>query len=420
MASIQSVCGEASRVSADESPARPARTSLALPASWQPAVRTGLRFWAISRVAFLTYGLVLAALIPAVRSKNSSNPAMWPVTLYAHYDTGHFLRLAAFGYPLKPFRLPLMTGDNDHAFFPGYPIGARLLADALTGDKAGPPGYLVALAALAWAGAAVAAVLIWRLAADETDARIADRAVVILLAGPYAFFLVASYSEGVFLAFALAAWLAGRRDRWWLAGVMAAGAAIVRINGLFLAAGLAVMFVLAARAAGRRIVRAEALALTLPLLATASYFGWMRATTGRWTTWFEVQERGWARTTTWPWTTFVHSADRLLTVEPWPVRYQDWLEMVFAALLVLGVVVLVRRRRWPEVVYVGLTAGSLLTSSYYVSIPRSMLVCFPLIVIAAEWTRRSSRRWLVAACVTVGLAMLVFNTSTFLFNQWTG
>ena len=231
---------------------------------------------------------------------------------------------------------------------------------------------------------------------------------------------MASYSEGVFLAFALAAWLAGRRDRWWLAGLMAAGAAIVRINGLFLTAGLVVMLVLAARATGRRIVRAEAFALTLPVLATAGYFGWMRATTGRWTTWFEVQERGWARTTTWPWTTFVHSAKRLLTVEPWPVRYQDWLEMVFAALLVLGVVVLFRRRRWPEVVYVGLTAGSLLTSSYYVSIPRSMLVCFPLIVLAAEWTSRSARRWLVAACVTVGVALLVLNTSTFLFNQWSG
>jgi hypothetical protein len=62
----------------------------------------------------------------------------------------------------------------------------------------------------------------------------------------------------------------------------------------------------------------------------------------------------------------------------------------------------------------------LLTSSYYVSIPRSMLVCFPLIVIAAEWTRRSAHRWLVAACVTFGVALLVVNTTTLLFDQWSG
>ena len=94
--------------------------------------------------------------------------------------------------------------------------------------------------------------------------------------------------------------------------------------------------------------------------------------------------------------------------------------MVFAGLLVLGVVVFFRRRRWPESVYVGLTAGSLLTSSYYVSIPRSLLVCFPLLVLAAEWTSRSPRRWLVAACVAVGGALLVVNTTTFLLNQWSG
>jgi hypothetical protein len=49
-----------------------------------------------------------------------------------------------------------------------------------------------------------------------------------------------------------------------------------------------------------------------------------------------------------------------------------------------------------------------------------MLVCFPLLVIAAEWTRRSAHRWLVAACVTVGVAMLVVNTTTLLFDQWSG
>lgn len=396
------------------------RVADAAPAGWRPAIRVGLRLWAVSRLAFLGYGFVLAAVFRAARPPIVPDLAMWPVTLFARYDTGHFLQIATFGYPVAPFRPPLMIGDNDDAFLPGYPIGARWLADVLTGGSPGRTAFLVSLAVLAWLGAAASAILIWRLAADDTDRPTADRTVLILLAGPYAVFLMTSYSEGLFLAFALAAWLAARRDRWWLAGLMAAGAAIVRINGLFLVAGLAVMFVLAARASGRRIVRAEVLSLALPLLATAGYFGWMRATTGRWTTWFEVQERGWARSTTWPWTTFVHSAKRLLTVEPWPVRYQDWLEMVFAGLLVLGVVVLARRRRWPEFTYVGLTALSLLTSSYYVSIPRSMLVCFPLIVLAAEWTRRSRRRGLVAACVVVSAALLVFNTTTLLFDQWTG
>jgi hypothetical protein len=407
-------------VSTQPESAWPRPTALAGTTGWRSALRFGLRAWAVSRVAFLAYGIGLAAVVPAARPPITSSVALWPVALYARYDSGHFLHIATFGYPLVPFRPPIMTGDNDHAFLPGYPIGARWLAEVLTGDAAGRGGYLVGLAVLAWLGAAAAAVLIWRLAADETDPPTADRTVLILLAGPYAVFLMASYSEGVFLALALAAWLAARRDRWWLAGVLAAGAAIVRINGLFLVAGLAVMFFLAARAAGRRVARLDALSLALPVLATAAFFGWMRATTGRWTTWFQVQDRGWARSTTWPWTTLERSAKRLLTVDPWPVRYQDWLEMVFAGLLVLGVVGLIRRRRWPEATYVGLTAASLLTSTYYVSIPRSLLVCFPLLILAAQWSRSTPRRRLVVACGVAGVVLLVVNTTTLLLDQWSG
>ena len=53
-------------MSADQPPVRPALTALALPPSWRPAVRTGLRFWAISRVAFLAYGLVTLTLLPTL------------------------------------------------------------------------------------------------------------------------------------------------------------------------------------------------------------------------------------------------------------------------------------------------------------------------------------------------------------------
>ena len=225
--------------------------------------------------------------------------------------------------------------------------------------------------------------------------------------------------KGVFLAFALAAWLAGRRDRWWLAGLMTAGAAIVRINGLFLAAGLAVMFVLAARAAGRRIIRADALALTLPVLATAGYFGWMRATTGRWTTWFEVQERGWARTTTWPWTTLVHSANgcsrsnlgRCATRTGW-----RWFSRAARAR---------RRGAFPSA---SLARVGLRRTHGRVAADQLLLRLDPSLdarVLPAHRHRRrmdpsSPHRWLVACCTTAGVAMLVFNTTTFLFDQWSG
>ena len=55
-------------------------------------------------------------------------------------------------------------------------------------------------------------------------------------------YLAAGYSECLFAAFAFSAWLAARRDRWVLAVVLAAGASAVRVNGLFLAAAIALEF----------------------------------------------------------------------------------------------------------------------------------------------------------------------------------
>ncbi len=57
-----------------------------------------------------------------------------------------------------------------------------------------------------------------------------------------AVFLAAPYAEALFAALAFWAWLLARRGAWVWAGLLAAGATLVRVNGLFLAIGLVVLF----------------------------------------------------------------------------------------------------------------------------------------------------------------------------------
>jgi hypothetical protein len=85
--------------------------------------------------------------------------------------------------------------------------------------------------------------------------------------------------------------------------------------------------------------------------------------------------------------------------------------------LVAAVVVLARRRQWAEFTYVGLTAASLLTSTYYLSVPRTLLVCFPLIMLVARWPL--GRIWQRGA-IAIGVSLLAVNTTTFLTGHWTG
>ncbi len=102
------------------------------------------------------------------------------------------------------------------------------------------------------------------------------------------------------------------------------------------------------------------------------------------------------------------------------------MELVFATLMVAGGWILFKLQRWPELTYVGLTAVSLLTSTVYLSIPRSVLLCFPLLVLTGQWLRRSlatpgsDERALARLVIGGGVALAAVNTATFVSQQWTG
>jgi hypothetical protein len=70
------------------------------------------------------------------------------------------------------------------------------------------------------------------------------------------------------------------------------------------------------------------------------------------------------------------------------------MEIVAAVLSVCVLVWLAALRRWSEAVYVGAQAAAPLTSSYYLSIPRSLLLCFPSWLLMAKVTTR--RSWVMA------------------------
>jgi Gpi18-like mannosyltransferase len=380
---------------------------------WGPAIRVGLSIWLLSRVVFLVGGFLITLIFGSARGKDAGLPvAVWPFRLYSNFDAGHFLRVAHYGYYPPPGRqLQVVSAP----FLPGYPFTGRWVAQLLGFGTLTPAGLYTGLALVAWAGSAAAAVLIWRLAAEQADERTATWAAAILLLGPYSPFLMASYSEGPFLALALGAWLAARHDRWWLAGILAAGAALVRVNAIFLVAGLIVMYVLARR--GRRV---DAGGLLLAPLASFGYIAWLHSRTGSWTTWFLAQRIGWKRTTVTPWTALYNSVHRAVLDHDPAVRFQAWMELLFAVLMLATVVLLARRRLWPEFTYVGLTAASLLSSTYYLSVPRSMLLCFPAVILLAHQPSSVAWRRLWWTGGVAGAALLVVNTTTFLTNNWTG
>ncbi|SOD72777.1 Gpi18-like mannosyltransferase [Jatrophihabitans sp. GAS493] len=381
--------------------------------SWSQAIRVGIGLWFVSWCAYLLFATVVTAIAPSPRLDRGPTYG-WIFRVFAHWDSGHFWRVAAHGY------LSRGRHDVNVAFFPGYPLAGRYLATLLGLGHTTLGDYQIALALIAWSGAAVASVLLYKLAAESLGARVATVSVIVLLAGPYSHFLMASYSEAPFLAFALAAWLAARHQAWIWAGIWCALATFMRVNGIFLLAGIVVMYVLAARASQEPLVQRRAAGLLLPLGALLIYFGWIRAATGSWGGWFIAQRKGWDRYTTWPWRTLHKTLENLQLATSRVGDYQTTMELLFAGLLIAALVLFARRGRWPEFTYVGLTALSLMTSSFYQSVPRSTVLAFPIVIMIARWLVTSRHRVLVWGVCATSTLLLVINTATFVRGYWAG
>jgi hypothetical protein len=260
-------------------------------ARWRPR-RTdliALGLWGGSRLVMLVISLAALAAQPGTSWLN----------LWQRWDWDRYLTIAQYGYTSG--KGPAYD-TNIVAFFPGYP-GLLRAVDLVVRNWV-VAGLLISLVA-----GAVACVALARLTEYEWRARqqsgspgwVVATAVLVLVTAPAAVFLAAGYTESLFLAMAIPAWLAARRRQWLLAGVLTALACTVRIDGAFEAAALAVMFLLS-RPRARDWARSPALAL--PLVAVGAYFAYLKDITGDWLGWFHAEASGWSRRLTNPVTAF--------------------------------------------------------------------------------------------------------------------
>jgi Mannosyltransferase (PIG-V) len=486
-------------------PASPSGTADTRPGPEPPAAADGrgpwwrlgctdllaLGVWGASRVVMLAISLAVLA---------SRSGTSW-LNLWQRWDWDRYLTIAEYGYTSG--KGPAYDSDIV-AFFPGYPAVLRLVHFVVRNWVVS--GLLISLIAGAVACVALARLTAfeWRARGERgsgTPGRAAVIAVLLLVCAPAAVFLTAGYTESLFLALGIPAWLAARQRRWVLAGVLTALACAVRIDGVFEAAGIGVMFLL-----GRPKAKdwARAPALLLPLAAVGGYFAYLDDIKGSWRAWFTAEAQGWSRRLTNPVTAFRNSWDnafgsgglagagrfgrgggapggrrfgtgrggvgrggfggtggggrpggagaqngfgpgaasggagggpgggsggpaagrfggspvgRLGGVGPfdaWPFRLD--ILVVLAGLAFMGWAVF--RRRWAELVYVGIAVVSLATSTYYMSVAREALLWWPLFIALAIWLSR--RRWLAGVSLMVSGAMMVGISWLFLTGSWAG
>jgi len=353
-----------------------------------------------------------------------SGPLAELVSYWQRWDALWYQHIAENGYA---------AGNGTTAFYPLYPLLARITSTLFPGNTV--LGLLVVSAA-AFVGATT---LLWRLVrmeakgglprpwalpfrvTERTQLMLAALTVLLIVLFPASFFLLAPYTESLFLLLAVASLLLVRTGRPWLAGAVGLLAGLTRTQGVFLALPIAYEHLRERRSwdwirgRGGRPPRLALLAALLPLggivlftLYQAVMLGEQRSGLDTLAIWGYKLALPWdALGASW---TYITGGVRNLNAKAVEV-------FNLVCLLGAAVIAVIGARRLPGAytLYALPSLGLLFFRSMYfsplMSVGRYVLVVFPCFMVAASWLTPHPR---MAAAILVVSALLELA----LFQYW--
>jgi hypothetical protein len=401
------------------------RGSEALRAAWGVFWTTRAAVLVVAVFAALSFGPAMGGLAERNAKKfdepELTRPLAEPLlSPLARWDAAWYLRIAESGYG---------GSDVRAAFLPLYPLLVRAVASPF---GASPEALLVAAYAVALAAFLGALVLLHRLVSLELGRPLAQPVLLLLAVFPAAVFFGAPYSESLFLLLAVGAFYAARTGRWAWAGVAVAGAAATRSAGVLLLLPLAMLWWSSQPRRAR-----DAAWLMLGPLGLAAYAAFLGLSEGDAWRFLDVQD-AWSRELTVPlagaWDGLgaaVDGARQLLSGQRGVVYFEQAAGdpyriaainlMLFGSLLFAVAACVGCLRRLPMAYGVWVAASLVLPLTFPVkpqplmSLPRFLVVLFPIFMWLAVWSeeRRATAR--VAAVSALGLGLF---TAQFASWHW--
>jgi|GEM_PF-245693 len=381
----------------------------------------------------------------------------------ARWDSSWYLVIAHYGF--RP-DLGQFTASRA-AFFPLYPIGIDALS--AVGIPAVLGGVLISLAALALALYGIHRLTTLELArarrvVSRAHSRDVARLAVLLTAfGPMAFFLSAIYSESLYLALSIGVFYAARNGRFAIACILGALAGATRSAGLLLLLPVVILYLygpredrapdftgfapravprvrrLAASLAPRYRVRRDVLWLALFPAGLLLFMAYLALRGGDALAPFHAQQ-DWGRQFAGPlaglWdgvSGAFQSARQLLSFQThhayFPVAVKDSPAIAashnlvdFAFLLAAVPALIAMLRRLPFAYFAYVLAALVLALSYPIiteplmSLPRFLLVLFPLTIASAAWLAEHPRAR--APALVLSAAFMAVSAAQFATWHW--
>ena len=203
------------------------------------AVKQSLLIFIAARLILAVWSIIVPVLIPAPTTPDADlrpylgQPAFTEGATglllgpWQRFDTQHYLRIAAEGY----------AHEEDSVFPPLYPLASRIMGYLLGGGAAGNLWAATLISNVAFFGLLI---MLFLMTEHDLGQQSATRSLIYLAFFPTGFFLLAPYTESLFIFLALASiWAARHNGRFWLAGLLGLLASLTRLTGWILVVPLA-------------------------------------------------------------------------------------------------------------------------------------------------------------------------------------
>jgi hypothetical protein len=264
-------------------------------------------------------------------------------------------------------------------------------------------------------------------AAAETNESTAKRTILFLAIFPTSFFLLAGYTESIFILLALGSFWSARNGRFWLAGLLGFVAALTRLTGWVLIVPLAYEFYrqflaeegrpfnlqhAISKIRGRNLV--SLLAIFLPALGLFTFYV-LRELLGL-PPIGPIYENYWLQTTGIPGQDIVTAVERMLAGKARFAHYFDF----FCTFFLLGTTILAFRRLGPTygIYSAALLFFMLLPASFHkplYSFARYTLAFFPTFMIMAD---AAENPWINRLVIYPSVALLLYLSGQFFVWGW--
>jgi hypothetical protein len=314
---------------------------------------------------------------------------------FYHWDSHYYIEIAQNWYSNQG------AAQNLVAFFPLYPTLIRLTTVNFE--------FINLSALLVSNVSSVFAVMyLFKLSKIDYDDNAAAKAVVYLCVFPTAFFLSIIYTESLFLAVTIASFYYARKQNWPAAGVLGALSALTRIGGLVLLPALLVEY-LQQKNWKLQNINKKMLWVSLPLIGFLVYLGVNYQATGNFFAFIDVERIKWHQSIN-P-LMGLQQALQTSIAGVFPLNIQAMAQLIFAVGGLVAVVAGVKYKLRPSLnVYMLLTWLLAVSTSFWNSIPRYMLMLFPMFILLGFLARSKKTEYLL-----ITLSFIVMCVFTVLF-----